>query len=141
MIKSIHRLVRATRFQADALRRRIVELEILLDREQDVLVAHDQQIEIETKLANQMPMTQKVLPFYLASMREKRQEITRNIDEFQLMIEQLQNALVEKFSELKRFEHYEKNLIEQMKYERDRKEQVIFDEVGIKVFERNKSAL
>jgi len=135
-MRSVRRLIRASRFQVDEVRRQIADLTAMADDFKQQIAEHDQRVEDETRLCERMIEARSMFPAFLDKMRTERGQLIKKMDECLLLIHQLQNVLFEKFTHLKRLENYEDKLQQHLRSEAALLEQQDIDEVATNLFRK-----
>jgi flagellar export protein FliJ len=129
-------LIRLHRFHVDEKRRKLAELELMLQefraREREL----EAQVLSEQKKAGISDVAHFAYPMFAKSVIRRRQNILTSIEDIDRQIEAAKEELAGAFRELKKYEIIEDNRKRKYRKEVLRVEQMELDEVGLAIHRR-----
>jgi flagellar export protein FliJ len=134
--KDLHNLIRLGKWNVDEKRR---NLGILLTREEQIIaVLHKMQQELDSERANlKINMaTAHTWPAFYDNWRQRKYHTEKLLEELRKQIEAMRDELSDAFRELKAFEAAQASRDRREQEERDRKERIFLDEIGLQGYRR-----
>jgi flagellar protein FliJ len=135
MAKGLKTLIRLSEWTVDEKRR---ELGVILD---NLAVAEQARDDLEAELLREQASAQSApqeagffYGAYADGVINKREQLRQQIININFRVEEAREALSEAYREQKKYETVEKNRLEREAKERDRKEQLLLDELGLQNF-------
>jgi flagellar export protein FliJ len=136
MMRNRESLIRLHRFHVDEKRRKLAELELMLQefraREREL----EAQVEAEQKKAGISDVAHFAYPMFAKSVIRRRQNILASIEDIDRQLEAAREELSDAFRELKKYEVVEDNRKRKMRKEVMRVEQAQLDEVALAIHRR-----
>ncbi|MGV8998088.1 MAG: flagellar export protein FliJ [Parvibaculaceae bacterium] len=130
-------LIRLHRFHVDEKRRKLAELELMIQefraREREL----EAQVEAEQKKAGISDVAHFAYPMFAKSVIRRRQNILTSIADIEAQLEGAKEELSDAFRELKKYEVIEDNRKRKMRKEVMRVEQAQLDEVALGIHRRH----
>ena len=141
MAKDLHNLIHIHEWEVDEKRRKLGELLRLLDNLEAQSVALEEELVREQRIAEQSPEEAGYLYCeYAEIVIERRERIRQSIEQMEHSIAEAREELRESYIDLKKYEVAQENRDRRVELERNRREQIELDEVGLQSFARKKSA-
>jgi len=129
-------LIRLHRFQVDEKRRKVAELELMMQefrtREREL----EAQVLAEQQKAGISDVAHFAYPMFAKSVIRRRQNILNSIEDIERQIEVAKDELGAAFRELKKYEIVEDNRKRRQRKEAIRFEQVELDEIALGIHRR-----
>lgn len=139
MAQDLHAVIRLRKWEIDEKRR---ELSVLLSEQEAVVqrrAALDEEILRENDCArSHVGEADFTLGDYAKRAHSRRQQLDHAIAEADRRVEEARDQLTEMFKDLKTFELAQEARDEAERKEREHKEQVKMDEIGLELFRRRK---
>lgn len=136
MMRNRESLIRLHKFHVDEKRRKLAELDLMLQefraREREL----EAQVIEEQKKAGISDVAHYAYPMFAKSVIRRRQNILASIEDIDRQIEAAKEELSAAFRELKKYETLEENRKRRHRKEAMRVEQVELDEVALGVYRR-----
>lgn len=136
MMRNRESLIRLHRFQVDEKRRKLAELELMVQefraREREL----EAQVEAEQKKAGISDVAHFAYPMFAKSVIRRRQNILTSIEDIERQLDSAKEELSDAFRELKKYEVIEDNRKRKMRKEVMRVEQAQLDEVALGIHRR-----
>ncbi|MES1990583.1 MAG: flagellar export protein FliJ [Pseudomonadota bacterium] len=130
-------LIRLHRFHVDEKRRKLAELELMIQefraREREL----EAQVEAEQKRAGISDVAHFAYPMFAKSVIRRRQNILTSIADIEAQLDGAKEELSDAFRELKKYEVIEDNRKRKIRKEVMRVEQVQLDEVALGIHRRH----
>ena len=130
-------LIRLHRFHVDEKRRKLAELELMIQefraREREL----EAQVEAEQKKAGISDVAHFAYPMFAKSVIRRRQNILTSIADIEKQLDGAKEELSDAFRELKKYEVIENNRKSKMRKEVMRVEQAQLDEVALGIHRRH----
>jgi flagellar export protein FliJ len=137
MMRNRESLIRLHRFQVDEKRRKLAELELMLQefraREREL----EAQVEAEQKKAGISDVAHFAYPMFAKSVIRRRQNILNSIEDIERQLDAAREELSDAFRELKKYEVIEDNRKRKLRKEVMRVEQAQLDEVALGIHRRH----
>ncbi|MEC9345779.1 MAG: hypothetical protein VYB54_06095 [Pseudomonadota bacterium] len=130
-MKTLERLIQASKLELDRRRREIGDLQALRNRLEDQSAAIDVAIAGEKAASIADPLTAAGIGRYLGAARDQQATIAASMAEVDRKIEVLRDAIAEVFGEIKRYEQVLENRRRERRQARDRREQEALDEIAL----------
>ncbi len=130
MSKSLKPLIRFRKFELDQRRRELRALEDLAAQIDASIVALDEEVANERRLAANDLLLARFWPTYAEWAKGRREELVQNRLQIGEQILKAEEAVTEAYRELKKFEVAEANRIAREKAEQERKAQIRLDEIA-----------
>ena len=129
-------LIRLHRFQVDEKRRKLAELELMVQefrtREREL----EAQVEAEQKKAGISDVAHFAYPMFAKSVIRRRENILTSIEDIERQLDAAKEELSDAFRELKKYEIIEDNRKRKVRREVMRTEQAQLDEVALGIHRR-----
>ncbi|MDO8288600.1 MAG: flagellar export protein FliJ [Parvibaculum sp.] len=137
MMRNRESLIRLHRFHVDEKRRKLAELELMVQefraREREL----EAQVEAEQKKAGISDVAHFAYPMYAKSVIRRRQNILTSIADIEAQLDGAKEELSDAFRELKKYEVIENNRKSKIRKEVMRVEQAQLDEVALGIHRRH----
>jgi flagellar export protein FliJ len=133
-------LIRLCRSQVDDQRRALVELERLHDSMLEQAGALEREILAEQDSANASPDAAAAYGAYAALAVTRRANLQHSIAETARRIDDAKDAVMDAFRTLKKHEVVRDRRAERARYDADRREQSLMDEIALGAFRRQQPA-
>jgi len=137
MMRNRDSLIRLHRFHVDEKRRKLAELELMIQefraREREL----EAQVEAEQKKAGISDVAHFAYPMFAKSVIRRRQNILTSIADIEAQLDSAKEELSDAFRELKKYEVIEDNRKRKMRKEVMRVEQAQLDEVALGIHRRH----
>jgi flagellar export protein FliJ len=137
MMRNRESLIRLHRFQVDEKRRKLAELELMIQefraREREL----EAQVEAEQKKAGISDVGHFAYPMFAKSVIRRRQNILTSIADIERQLDSAKEELSDAFRELKKYEVIEDNRKRKVRKEVMRVEQAQLDEVALGIHRRH----
>ncbi|HUD51280.1 flagellar export protein FliJ [Parvibaculum sp.] len=136
MMRNRESLIRLHRFHADEKRRKVAELELMVQefrvREREL----EAQVLAEQQKAGISDVAHFAYPMFAKSVIRRRQNILNSIEDIERQIEVAKEELAAAFRELKKYEIVEDNRKRRQRREAVRVEQIELDEIALGIHRR-----
>lgn len=137
MMRNRDSLIRLHRFHVDEKRRKLAELELMVQefraREREL----EAQVEAEQKKAGISDVAHFAYPMFAKSVIRRRQNILTSIADIEAQLDSAKEELSDAFRELKKYEVIENNRKSKIRKEVMRVEQAQLDEVALSIHRRH----
>ena len=133
-------LVRMHRWNLDDKRRKVPELERLLEQLAADLTRVDAEIEAEQDAASRSIEGARVFPAFLTAARRRRKKLADSIIEVEREAERTREEIAEAFQELKKYELALDGRERRRRELLARREQLLLDELGLDMHRRRQLA-
>lgn len=130
MSKSLKPLIRFRKFELDQRRRELRALEDLAAQIDASIIALDQEVANERRLAANDLLLARFWPTYADWARGRREELVQNRLQIGEQILKAEDAVTDAYRELKKFEVAEANRLARERAEMERKAQIRLDEIA-----------
>ncbi len=130
MSKSLKPLIRYRKFELDQRRRELRALEDLAAQIDASIVALDEEVTNERRLAANDMLLARYWPTYAEWARGRREELVQNRLQVGEQIVKAEEAVTDAYRELKKYEVAEANRVAREKAEMDRRAQIRLDEIA-----------
>lgn len=130
MSKSLKPLIRYRKFELDQRRRELRALEDLAAQIDASIVALDEEVANERRLAANDMLLARYWPTYADWARGRREELVQNRLQVAEQIVKAEEAVTDAYRELKKYEVAEANRLAREKAEMDRRAQIRLDEIA-----------
>ena len=139
-MKSLKTLIRLHRRTLDEFRRKQVELERQKEILQQVSRKLREELEFELQLAAESPQMGHFFGNFADRIKSRRKEIDEEVYKVNQNILQVNKQIAIAFSEVKKFEVALENLQKREREARERKEQIMMDDIAIDQFIRKEES-
>ncbi|MCB1414285.1 MAG: flagellar export protein FliJ [Xanthobacteraceae bacterium] len=130
-MKSRETLIRLKKFQVDEKRRRVAQIEGMIAEFQRMTVELEREIETEQERAGINDPTHFAYPTYAKAAIQRRENLTRSIDELQAQLDEAKNSLADAFEELKKVELLDERDQARERAEESAREQAELNNIGL----------
>jgi flagellar export protein FliJ len=130
-MKSRETLIRLKKFQVDEKRRRVAQIEGMIAEFQRMTVELEREIETEQERAGINDPTHFAYPTYAKAAIQRRENLTRSIEELQAQLEEAKTSLADAFEELKKVELLDERDQARERAEENAREQADLDNIGL----------
>lgn len=135
-MKSMSTLIRVRQRELDALKRQQSILEKRRDELYFMIIQLGDRLVQEMKMAKEMPEMAHFFGDFSASIKNRQDQAYNHIRKLDHELDKLAEQLVEKFSELKKYELAQAAWMKREAEKRKRREQLEMDELGIRGYIR-----
>lgn len=135
---ALESMVRVHQWMLDERQRKLADLQTLVQKLKDDLTALDRQLESEREVAGQSEEAGMAYPAFVAAALDRRKKLCRTIADLETEVESVREEVAEAFGELKKFEMARDNHEARQIANRDRRERLNFDELGVSIYRRNR---
>lgn len=104
MTRGLDKLVRLHRWKLEEQRKRLVELELLVQEFRNQIAALDDEVRHEGAIAASDHEAARVLPTYLEAVAMRREKLAASIFEVEREMNEVNETVLESFQELKKYE-------------------------------------
>jgi flagellar export protein FliJ len=140
MAKDLKALIKIQKYNLDEKRRMLADLHSKEDYILEQLQLLANQLEIEKKTASENPAFAFNYDAYLDAYMEQKDMFLDKLDSIRKIIEKVQEEVADEFRKLKTYEMTQEKREKEEKYEQDRKEQYMLDEIGTNLYIRRHSS-
>jgi len=133
-------MVRVHRWVLDERQRKLVDLQLFVDKLKDDLTALDKQLEAEREVADGSDEAGMAYPAFVAASLERRKKLCDTITNLESEIEAVREEVAEAFGELKKFEMARDNQGQRESDKRNRRDRLNVDELSVSIYRRNKAS-
>lgn len=137
MMRNRESLIRLHRFQVDEKRRKLAELELMVQEFRSRERELEAQVEAEQKKAGISDVAHFAYPMFAKSVIRRRQNILTSIADIERQLDSAKEELSDAFRELKKYEVIEDNRKRKVRKEVMRVEQAQLDEVALGIHRRH----
>jgi flagellar export protein FliJ len=130
-MKSRETLIRLKKFQVDEKRRRVAQIEGMIAEFQRMTVELEREIETEQERAGINDPTHFAYPTYAKAAIQRRENLTRSIEELQAQLDDAKNSLADAFEELKKVELLDERDQARERAEENAREQADLNSIGL----------
>lgn len=132
-------LVRLNRWVLDEKRRKLSDLQRLLDKLRGNLAALEDHVAAERAIASTSSEGATAYPSFVAAALDRRNKIQQSISNLEREVELAREEVGEAFRELKKYETAQQNAHLREHKKRMRREQLDLDELGIGIYRRRRA--
>ena len=130
-MKSRETLIRLKKFQVDEKRRRVSQIENMIGEFQRMSVDLEREILSEQERAGINDPSHFAYPTYAKAAIQRRENLTRSVDELRIQLEDAKALLAEAFEELKKVELLDERDQARERAEEKVREQADLDSIGL----------
>lgn len=130
-MKSRETIIRLKKFQVDEKRRRVAQIEGMIAEFQRMTVELEREIETEQERAGINDPTHFAYPTYAKAAIQRRENLTRSIEELQAQLDDAKNSLADAFEELKKVELLDERDQARERAEESAREQADLNSIGL----------
>lgn len=135
---ALESMVRVHQWMLDERQRKLADLQALVQKLKDDLTALDHQLESEREVAGQSAEAGMAYPAFVAAALDRRKKLCDTIADLETEVESVREEVAEAFGELKKFEMARDNHEARQAANRNRRERLNFDELGVSIYRRNR---
>lgn len=136
MSKGLEKLIRLHRWKLEEQRKRLVELELLIQEFRNQIAALDDEARREADIAASDNDAARVLPAYMERVRSRRSKLETSIFDLQREIDEVNETVLESYRELKKYEIAQSGRDRRAALARRRQDTKETDAMGISGFNR-----
>jgi flagellar FliJ protein len=130
-MKSRETLIRLKKFQVDEKRRKVAQIEAMIAEFERMANDLEREIRVEQERAGIHDPAHYAYPTYAKAAIQRRENLTRSVNELKAQLDDGKNALGEAFEELKKVELLDERDQARERGEENAREQADLDAIGI----------
>jgi len=138
-MKGLPTLIRVRAYELEETRRKLADLEGLKAQLDEAVARLDDDVRLEQQIASGDQGVYFAYAPYAAASIERRRTLVASAADVQKQIEAAAEEVTRAFQELKKFEIAQSNRQRRVRVERNRREQVMLDEVSMEKFRRDRT--
>ena len=138
MAKNLHAIIKLQKWEVDEKRRALGEMMRYEEAILTELKRLEEELKKEQKIASESPIAALTYGAYAKKHISNREEAEKALEEIQKRIKDMQDIIAEEFQKLKTYEIVQQNRDKREEEERNRKEQITLDEIGMTLHRRKK---
>ncbi len=139
-MSALSSMVRVHRWILDEKRQKLGDLERLADKMRDDVRRLDEDIAREREIARASHEASTTYSAFVVAATTRRRKIENSLANLEREVGLARDEVSEAFQELKQFETARNNAAERERSERNRREQLALDEMGVGLYRRSRSA-
>ncbi len=136
-MKSRETLLRLKRFQVDEKRRRVTQIEMMINEFHRMAGDLDREIKAEEARANMTDPTHFAYPTYAKAAMGRRDNLVQSADNLKTQLEEAKSALQEAFDDMKKVEILEDREKASERAAEAAREQSMMDSIGLRSMRAN----
>ena len=139
-MSALNSMVRVHRWILDEKRQKLGDLERLTDKMREDLARLDEDIERERLIAKASYEAGSSYSAFVVAAKQRRKKLEHSLENLEREVGLARQEVGEAFQELKQFETARNKAVEREETERQRREQLALDEMGVSLYRRRKAS-